>query len=106
MDSSEVYGLEGGSYSESHGRPANSQRPPSVALVHLPTGITISRNASTGHDSPKEAKTIRQSLKAERFGELERWVPRIGDGPCTIAEALASRCRTVAGARWVPHHSP
>lgn len=76
LDPSEVFVFEGGSYSKRHGSPADTQRTPSVQLIHLPTGIQVSLSAATGHYSRKEAKRIRQQLKAERFAELERLVAK------------------------------
>jgi hypothetical protein len=82
LDSSEGFGFEGGSYSKSYGRPASTRRPPSVGLVPLPTDITVSPSASTGHDSRNEASKWERLSRQSRSVSLSAW------GLC-LCESLA-----------------
>lgn len=74
LDPKEVLVTNSAGYSKSKGHPDKTTRSPQVTLVHLPTGIRVSRSVAWGRYSRKDSKKVRDALQDELFQELERLV--------------------------------
>lgn len=74
LNHKEVFVASGAGYSKSKSHPDKTTRSPEVTLVHLPTGIRVSRSVAWGNYSRKDSKKIRDELQNELFKELENLV--------------------------------
>jgi protein subunit release factor A len=76
LNPKEVCALPGGATSRSRGQAANTERTPSITLVHLPTGITVMQSAPKGQYSRPEAQKIREEIRLKLMAELEQLVAK------------------------------
>lgn len=76
LDEADVHVRGGGGYSKSHGHPAKTKRSVDVSLIHIPTGVSISKSTPMESMSRPAAAKIREKIRKELMPELEELVAK------------------------------